>query len=185
MTVAVFLVLGILPVRGEECDPIALSFKLCDSDRTCRSRLFIDENGPDMDVFTFLYNRILSSSDIRGDVKRWLCQHPNATRTCHRHRIDYDDLDDFFKLWIVFITKYRFCNHVNEYFDGILRVCVCKQDKVCTTVHPIDMEFHSANYQVLIWVAIGVVVALSLNFIKRNRTQMQMLNDIKFIMGAS
>lgn len=172
-------------IRGDDdgqCDPVVLSFRLCTADRMCRSRWFLEENKDDMDVFRFLHARMLANSDIQRTMPTKLCQHNNNTgaRLCHQPpgTIDVDDLDDFYQLWILFMTKYRFCAHPNEYFDGFIRQCVCRQDRVCTTVHPIDMDFHFSNYELLVVVSLFAIGAIVFWFIKKTR---QLLEHAKLL----
>ena len=149
-TVLLFVLVAVSAVNA--CNPVNISFDLCQTDEDCRYAFYIDENGDDFDIFSFLYHRFASPESLYLELETLLCSHePNATVL---------PLDDFYLLWIKYLTKYRFCED-NEYFDSNLLQCTCKQDRICVFIHPRDMEFHSANYKILMWVIpIGLLAVL-------------------------
>ena len=172
----------IIPVHATDCDPILLSYKLCLTSSLCRTRMFIDENGDDMEVFAFLFNRLISSHILQRNIDSWLCDHNCSGLTSidliQQSTINYDTLDDFYRLWIVLMSRYRFCEHVNQYFDGYLKTCICKQDKSCIYVHPSDIEFHFTNYQLLFWSSLVISIILAIVFVKESRKLHTLMTNI-------
>lgn len=171
-------------VNGDEpCDPVLLSYKLCFSDNLCKCRLFIDENGADLDTFRFLYEHFTRDEEFDTWIGDQLCAHHIGNITGedlnHQPSIDYDSLDEFYKLWIRFMSEYRECDHTNQYFDGVIKSCVCKQDKECIYIHPHDIEFHTSHYQLIEWIIIILVIGIAIYFIKKARMLTELLTDIK------
>ena len=142
------------------CDPIQLSFDLCRSDDACRCAFYIDENGDDFDMFTFLYLRFASPVLVFDNLNALLCNHSNVSLVYNSTGyIELSGVDDFYLLWVEFMANHRFCE-INAYMDSVLKKCTCKQDKVCEFISPRDMEFHSSNYRILLWAhPVFVIVA--------------------------
>lgn len=170
--------------KGDDsCDPVLLSYKLCFSENLCKCRLFIDENGDDLDTFRFLYEHLTRDEEFDTWISTQLCNHTmgNITGTIlsQQPSIDYNSLDEFYKLWIRFMSEYRECDHTNQYFDGIIKSCVCKQDKECIYIHPHDIEFHTSQYQLIGWIIIILVIGIAVYFIKKAKILTELLTDIK------
>jgi hypothetical protein len=165
------------------CDPVVLSYNLCSSNPLCKSRLFIDENGDDLDTFRFLFYRLIRDAEFEAMIDTWLCTHVSNVTSwlilSQQTEIDYDSLDDFYKLWIRFMSEYRECEHTNQYFDGVIKSCICKQDKECVYIHPHDIEFHTSHYQWLCWAIIVIIFAILIYFVKKTRELMTLFYDIK------
>lgn len=170
---------GIDPV----CDPVGLSFKLCSSNQLCKSRLYIDENGDDLDVFRFLFDHLVRDIEFATTISTWLCTHTSNITSgailSQQTEINYNDLDDFYKLWIRFMSEYRECDHINQYFDGMNKICICKQDKVCVYIHPHDIEFHTSHYQWLCWAIIILIISILVYFVKKARSLTVLIFDIR------
>lgn len=167
------------------CDPIELSFKLCNSDTLCSFRLFINENGDDLEVFEFLYNHITKDIEFQNFMNYWLCAHNSAISSgielFQQESIDYNSLDEFYKLWIRFMSEHRECDHTNQYFDSVIKSCVCKQDKQCTYIHPHDMEFHSSNYRIIIWILLFLIIFFFFYFVKKAKSLKELLDKVSTI----
>ncbi len=171
-------------IRADDsCDAVLLSYKLCFSNNICKCRLFIDENGDDVDTFRFLYEHLTRDTDFENWISDQLCNHEMGNITgamlSQQETINYDDLDEFYKLWIRFMSEHRECDHTNQYFDGVIKTCVCKQDKECTYIHPHDIEFHTSHYQLMGWIIIFLIAVVTVYFIKKARSLTLLFAEIK------
>lgn len=168
------------------CDPVLLSYKLCFSNQLCTARLFIDENGDDMETFQFLYEHVTRDTEFENWISEQLCDHVMGNITglslSQQDFIDYNTLDEFYKLWIRFMSEHRECDHTNQYFDGVIKSCICKQDKECTYIHPHDIEFHTSHYQLLCWLIIFLITAISVYFIKKAQSLTLLFEEIKMLL---
>ncbi len=113
------------------CDPAQVSFNLCNADSNCRTSFYIEENDGAYDVFLFLYARLLSAANttLRGDIEVDICLNNSA----------------YLQLWTHHMSLYRYCGHVNQYFDGLEHRCFCKPDKECKYIRPDIQQFHFSS----------------------------------------
>lgn len=149
------------------CDPLQISFDLCDADAFCRVSMYIDENGADMSTFEFLYTRLLVNTT---NFEQMLCNQTSNNTAAP---------SDFEILWTLTMSKYRYCNHINQYFDGLVSKCVCKADKLCKYKSANDEEFHF-NDNTLFFVALLLILLVMLMFmVKRSSTLYAILVDIR------
>lgn len=174
---ALLLLLCALPVCWSlTCDPLQISFDLCNTDLYCQSSMYIDENGVDLVTFEFLYTRLLGNMSYQATFEDMLCNETSNNTAAP---------SNFEKLWIGTMSKYRYCNHVNQYFDGLVSKCVCKADKLCKYTSVNHEEFHfTDNTLVFIGLLLGEL-AILMFFVKRERS-VRILHDdlIELIRGG-
>lgn len=163
------------------CDPVRISYDLCNLDTDCQYAFYIDENGDDYDMFSFLYHRFAAPHSVFVELETLMCSHYNTTTPyvgMTNVTLPYNDLEDFYKLWIVFMNKWHFCE-INEYMDSVLKTCVCKQDKNCEFIHPRDMEFHSANYKLLLWIIPIALILVFAVFVRKEKSLIAMIDALR------
>ena len=120
----------------DECNPVLISLLLCNSSEICRSRMYIDENGSDdITTFQFIYTSLVSKYDFETKIETWLCESTNYTNDVIFPVEDHVQL-----LWIEFMNRFQYCNHINQYFDGETGECLCKSDKLCRYVSPTNLS---------------------------------------------
>lgn len=177
---------NIVYANHQSCDPVLLSYKLCFSNPLCTTRLFIDENGDDMETFQFLYEHVTRDTEFENWISGQLCDHVVGNLTgvllSQQEFINYDGLDEFYRLWIRFMSEHRECDHTNQYFDGVIKSCICKQDKDCVYIHPHDIEFHTSHYQLLCWLIIFLITTVSVYFIKQAQSLTLLFKEIKMLL---
>ncbi len=158
MKILLLLVLvGVALARA--CDPIQISFDLCDADLDCRTSMYIDENGPDLATFEFLYYRLLGNSSAQFAIM--LCNETSNNTAMP---------SNFEVLWTIAMAKYRYCNHINQYFDGLVAECVCKADKLCKYTSANDEEFHFTDNSLFFIALLLAMLVLLMFFVKRTET---------------
>ena len=172
----VVLVLGMLTSAVQAtCNASRLSYDLCNSDTLCRDSFYINENGEDVEVFTFLYYRFATHPALES----LLCSHDNSTLVYNSSgHVDPTGLDDFYVLWIATMSSYHFCPE-NEYFDAVLQVCTCKQDKTCEFISPRDMEFHTSNYVLIFFIIPIIFFAVLFTVMRELKAVYAMLNSVR------
>lgn len=148
------------------CDPLQISFDLCDADANCRGSMYIDENGADLLTFGFLYSRLLGNATAQFE-----------TMLCNETSNNTAAPSNFEVLWVLTMSKYRYCNHINQYFDGLVSSCVCKADKLCKYTSASDEEFHFTNTGLFVVALLLAMFVLAMFFVKRSRTLYVMLID--------
>lgn len=164
------VVLLILVACCSACDVIQISFDLCNTDVFCQNSMYIDENGADLITFEFLYERLLGNTTYQSTFEDMLCNETTGNVTAP---------SAFEKLWITTMSKYRYCNHINQYFDGYIKKCVCKTDKICKYTSANDEEFHFTNSS-LFFVIILLTIAFTVIFFNhRNRSVYNLLSEFK------
>lgn len=178
----ILLMMALISLKAADaCDSIQLSFDLCMTDPQCTSSFYIDENGDDFDVFSFLYLRFASPHTTFETLETILCSHDNSSLVYNSSgSLDPVALDDFYVLWIQFMSSYHFCE-INAYMDSSMMRCVCKQDKICVYIAPRDMEFHSSNYQVFLWI---IIVALLVIYAATSRKIKSVMTVIQTVSGT-
>lgn len=164
----IFLIFFPIEVKSTECDHVEISLLWCKENVLCHTKFFLEENNYDRATFEFLYNRIIASYVLHEKVEQWLCL-SNATL-------------EFRDLWVLFLSKYRFCEHENQYFDRLSQRCVCKLDKLCTYIDPGDLEFHFADHQLFSWGLFFMIVVTIIFFVKRARQLLLTLDDIRLLL---
>jgi hypothetical protein len=163
-----FLVLLAQRSHGLTCDPLQISFDLCSNDVYCTSSMYIDENGNDMVTFEFLYTRLLGNSTYQAVFEEMLCNETSNNTALP---------SNFEKLWVTTMGKYRYCNHVNQYFDGLVKKCICKADKLCKYTSANDEEFHFSDNSLFFIALLLSMLLLAVFFVKRNETLNNLLVD--------
>lgn len=158
------LLLGVLSVSA--CDPLQISFDLCDADTYCRASMYIDENGPDITTFGFLYSRLLGNATTQFE-----------TMLCNETSNNTMAPSNFELLWILTMSKYRYCNHINQYFDGLVAECVCKADKLCKYTSANDEEFHFTDNSLFFIALLLAMLVLTMFYVKRTETLYTLLMD--------
>ncbi len=138
------------------CDPVEISFQLCNSSALCRTRMYIDENGDDdITTFTFLYTSLVTKNSFQPKIESWIC---NQTSN---DLLTLPATEPFELLWIEFMARFSYCGHVNEYFDNIQLTCICRSDKFCKYLHPRDIESHITEFVIPVGLLIIFVVAIT------------------------
>lgn len=125
------------------CDITNISFSLCNADPRCNNNLYIDANDGDLDVFSFLLLQITSRYDVLAQVQAELCN-PN-------HTMAYE------QLWVQYMAQYHHCHEVEKYFDGALKVCICRPNRECHYTHPRDLLFAFADWNIFLVFILFVV----------------------------
>lgn len=170
------LLLFLLPVCYTlACDPLQISFYLCNSDVYCRTSMYIDENGADLPTFEFLYTRLFGNTSIQLAFEEMLCNETTNNTAAP---------SNFEKLWIITMSKYRYCNHINQYFDSLVNKCVCKADKLCKYTSANDEEFHFTDNSIFFIALLLTILAIVMFFVKRERTLYNMLSDLIDLLQA-
>lgn len=162
-------------VLALSCDPLQLSFDLCNSDSYCQSSMYIDENGADLITFEFLYTRLLGNTTYQSAFEEMLCNETTNNTASP---------SNFEKLWISTMSKYRYCNHINQYFDGLVNKCVCKADKLCKYTSANDQEFHFTDNSIFFIALLLGILAILMFFVKRERTLFTLLTDLIDLLRA-
>lgn len=148
------------------CDPVQISFDLCNADLNCRTSMYIDENGADLPTFEFLYYRLLgNASALFADL---LCNETSNNTAMP---------SNFEVLWTLTMSKYRYCNHINQYFDGLVAECVCKADKLCKYTSANNEEFHFTDNSLFFIALLLAMLVLLMFFVKRTETLYTLLLD--------
>jgi hypothetical protein len=133
------------------CDTVQLSYDLCNADLNCRTRLFIDMNVDDLDTFRYLFNQIVAYYRLRLVLDQYLCNNTGYNTTQQQ------------TLWVVIMSNFnRFCDHVNEYFDGYLKRCICRPDKICIHENPNEKLFGYSAEQLYTWGILVLILLLGL-----------------------
>ncbi len=151
------------------CDPLQISFDLCNTDSFCKSSMYIDENGVDLTTFEFLYTRLLGNITYQVTFEAMLCNETTNNLTVP---------SNFEKLWIATMSKYRYCNHINQYFDGLVSKCICKADKLCKYTSANDEEFHFTDSMLFFIALLLIFLAALMFFIKRARSLFVLLTTL-------
>lgn len=151
------------------CDPLQISFDLCSTDAYCQSSMYIDENGVDLITFEFLYTRLLGNMSYQATFEDMLCNETSNNTAAP---------SNFEKLWIGTMSKYRYCNHINQYFDGLVNKCICKADKLCKYTSANDEEFHFTDNSLFFIALLLIILAIVMFFVKRERTLHTLLTDL-------
>lgn len=139
-------------IASATCDPVQVSFDLCSSDVYCTQSMYIDENLGSLTVFNFLYDRLLASSNgHQAQIEAGICAINNT---------------DFNALWTTTMSMYRYCSHINQYFDGADNACLCKSDKICKYSTPDTLEFHFSSTDIFMYVlfigSVGSIVSFTI-----------------------
>lgn len=163
-----FIVLLARSCDSLSCNPLQLSFDLCSNDVYCTSSMYIDENSNDMVTFEFLYTRLLGNSSYQNTFEEMLCNETSNNTALP---------SNFEKLWIITMAKYRYCNHVNQYFDGLVKKCICKADKLCKYTPANDEEFHFSDNSLFFVALLLSMLLLAVFFVKRTDTLNNLLVD--------
>lgn len=161
-----FIFLSLCVMVMGVCDPVQISFDLCDSDTSCRASMYIDENGPDLSTFEFLYTRLLDNNTAQFEIL--LCNETSNNTAMP---------SNFELLWILTMAKYRYCNHINQYFDGLVARCVCKADKLCKYKPANEEEFHFTDNSLFFIALLLSMLVLAMFFVKRSQTLYRLLVD--------
>ncbi len=138
------------------CDPIEVSFEICNLDEICRHQMYIDMNGEDdFDTFTYLYNRLVDNTTLRDLVEDIVCFDFNNTLAV--------------EMWISYMSNpsSAFCSHKNEYFDNYIKKCVCRPGKDCSHIKPRKALFHFDNYHFVGWALVFLDVILIISVWRR------------------
>ena len=168
LIVCCLVVLFVAACNGLTCDPLQISFDLCSNDMFCLSSMYIDENGDDMVTFEFLYTRLLGNVSYQVAFEEMLCNETSNNTALP---------SNFEKLWVTTMSKYRYCNHVNQYFDGLVKKCTCKADKLCKYTSANNEEFHFSNNSLFFIAILLSMLLLAVLFVKRNDTLRNLVVD--------
>lgn len=163
-SVLALLVVTTREARGDPCDPVQLSFDLCDADVYCRESMYIDENMGSLVVFEFLYSRLFVTSAHQTQIEAALCILNNT---------------DFNTLWTYTMSMYRYCNHINQYFDGADNACFCKADKTCKYARPDDLEFRFSTSDLFMYAMFLISLFAVAAFIVLYRPLFKMMKAIQ------
>lgn len=164
MKALLLVLLGV--VLAQACDPVQISFGLCGADLACRTSMYIDENGADIPTFEFLYYRLLGNASVQF-----------AALLCNETSNNTAAPSNFEVLWTLTMSKYRYCNHINQYFDGLVAECVCKADKLCKYTSANDEEFHFTDNSLFFIALLLAMLILLMFFVKRTETLYTLLLD--------
>lgn len=162
--IALLLLLSVTAIIA--CDPLQISFDLCNENSVCRVSMYIDENGADLATFEFLYTRILGTA--QPQFESMLCNETSGNVTAS---------SNFEQLWTLTMAKYRYCNHINQYFDGLVAECICKADKLCKYTSANDEEFHFTDNTLFFIALLLAMLVLLMFFVKRTETLYTLLTD--------
>lgn len=167
----VFLCLILFFIGGAwGCDTVQLSFDLCNADLNCRSKLFIDMNGNDIDVFRYLLNQIITYHRLGNKLDDYICNSTLVNSSITQNQQ---------VLWVVIMTNYdRFCDHINEYFDGFLHKCMCRPDKVCIHENPNEKLFGYSSEQLYTWGLLLLIVMVAGTNLHAIRIVVRWLTDV-------
>ena len=163
---AQILVLLFLSVIGVDatCNPVQLSFDLCSTDVHCRQSMYIDENAESLVVFEFLYDRLFISPSRQLQIEAALCEVNNT---------------EFNNLWTYTMSLYRYCNHINQYFDGAENACFCQADKVCKYARPDDLEFHFSSFDIFMYAMFLYSVLVIISFVMLYRPLVKQMKNLE------
>ena len=123
-------------VVSSQCNPVQLSFDLCAIDVHCRQSMYIDENAESLVVFEFLYDKMFTTPARQLQIENALCQ---------------TNLTEFNDLWTYTMSLYRYCTHINQYFDGAENACFCQADKICKYARPDNLEFNFSSFNIFMY----------------------------------
>jgi hypothetical protein len=146
------------------CDYVGLSLTICQTDLACTNRMFLNENFNDTATFTWLLNRVVIAYHIESSIDELIC---NKT--------------DGQAMWLVMLSSFSFCRHINEYFDGYLQKCVCTTNKVCDHDDPNDMFFHFSTTQLFGWLVLASIFILIIPLFTQLKTLTKLYEDFKDI----
>ncbi len=132
----VILFFSLVSTIAAQCDPVQLSFDLCSVDVHCRQSMYIDENAESLVVFEFLYDKMFTTPARKLQIESSLCQ---------------VNLTEFNDLWTYTMSLYRYCTHINQYFDGMENACFCQADKVCKYSRPDNLEFNFSSFDIFMY----------------------------------
>ncbi|OQW72209.1 MAG: hypothetical protein BVN35_14455 [Proteobacteria bacterium ST_bin11] len=139
VVVTVLFYLSIGGTLGDNCTALQESFELCQADVLCTTSMYIVENDASLEVFEFLFTRLLSgmsnASGLREELDVELCSTGNSSEAYRR-------------LWTHHMSMYRYCGHINKYFDGIAHRCYCQPDKQCVYTRPDIQQFHFTSLHI-------------------------------------
>lgn len=152
------------------CTALEKSFELCQENAMCTTSMYIVENDASIDVFEFLFTRLLSgmsnSSGLREELEVQLCS--NDTNTSLPYQ----------RLWTQYMSMYRYCGHINKYFDGIAHKCFCQPDKQCAYIRPDIQQFHFTSLHILVILMMAVFAFTFFYFKMRYTPLFKMLFDV-------
>lgn len=132
-----------------QCNPVQLSFDLCSTDIHCRQSMYIDENAESLVVFEFLYDKLFVSPARQLQVEAALCQVNNT---------------EFNDLWTYTMSLYRYCTHINQYFDGGENACFCQANKICKYARPDNLEFNFSSFNIFMYAMFLYSVFITITF---------------------
>ena len=132
----VVILFSLIGLAAAQCDPVQLSFDLCSADVHCRQSMYIDENAGSLTVFEFLYAKLFASPAQQLQIESSICQ---------------VNLTEFNALWTYTMSLYRYCTHINQYFDGVENACFCQADKICKYARPDHLEFNFSSFNIFMY----------------------------------